>query len=142
MAASVPNVLVVVTTDVGPRDLALPEFSGANVRVIAPLTQLSRLEWLTNDEQAEREAAARRADRLAEQVAPEAEREVSGSDDVALAIEDALRTFDADEIVLVTSPDADESWLEQDAESKAAVAFDRPVTRIVVRSGGSGNEHA
>jgi hypothetical protein len=126
------NVLVVLTTDVEPESLDLPDLEEARVRVIAPLTQLSRLQWLANDDDDERGAAARRADRVAGEVNAETARVVSTADDVVLAIEDALGEFDADEIVIVTSPDGDASWLEEGTAWKAVVAFDVPVERVVV----------
>ena len=128
------NVLIVLTTDVERESLDLTDLENARVRVIAPLTQLSRLQWLANDDDAERQAAARRANRVAGEVEAEAETApvVSSADDVVLAIEDALGEFDADEIVIVTSPHGDASWLEEGAAWKAVVAFDVPVERVVV----------
>jgi hypothetical protein len=127
------NVLVVLTTDVGPEAIVdLPDLNAARVRVIAPLTQLSRLQWLANDDDAERSAAARRAGHVAGEVEAETAPVVSTADDVLLAIEDALGDFDAHEIVIVTSLDGDASGLEEGAAWKAVVAFDVPVERIVV----------
>ncbi len=105
------NVLIVVTTDVEPGESSIPKLEGANVRVVAPLTQLSRLQWLANDEDAERVAAGLRADHIANQVTADADTVASDTDDVILAIKDALQEFAADEILIVTSPDADKSWL-------------------------------
>ncbi len=126
------NILVVLTTDVEPDELDLPDLDDSRVRVIAPLTQLSRLQWLANDDDAEREAAVSRAESVADEVEAEIAPVVSTADDMVLAIEDALREFDADEIVIVTSPDSDASWLEEGAAWKAVVALDRPVERVVV----------
>jgi hypothetical protein len=127
----------VVTTDVEPGESALPNLEGATVRVVAPLTQLSHLQWLANDEDGERVAAARRADRVASEVASDADTVASDTDDVMLAITDALYEFEADEIVIVTAPDGDESWLEEGAASIAIAAFDLPVARVVVNASGN-----
>ena len=134
------NVLVVVTTDVEPDESSIPKLEGANVRVVAPLAQLSRLQWLANDEDGERVAAAVRADRVANKVTAEADTVASGTDDVILAIKDALQEFAADEILIVTSRDGDESWLEEGAASQAVAAFDLPVARVVVAASGKAGD--
>lgn len=48
------------------------------------------------------------------------------------AIEDALRTFPADEIVLVTHPKDKETWLEQGSVEEAFAVFDLPLRHFVV----------
>ena len=106
----------------------------AEVRVVAPAADISRLDWLTNDEQEARAEAAGTALAAGLAVAPEArsvDAEVGDTDPVQ-AIEDALREFPADELVLVTHPDEDASWLEEGAAEEALARFDLPVTRLVV----------
>jgi hypothetical protein len=125
------RVLVVVTVDIDTDDLGeLPDFAGDEVRVVAPLAQLSHGQWLANDDRQEREAAESRAHRVAGAVAPEAEHMV-GDDDVLLAIEDELRTFDADEIWLVMSTESEESWLETGVLGSVLARIDVPVVRVV-----------
>jgi hypothetical protein len=95
----------------------------AQVHVVAPL-QVGALDWLaTAEDDARAEASAR---------AEEAEQALAGSADVSgepgesdpvQAVEDALRTFAADEIVLVG--DAGDDELERSLER-----FGLPVTRI------------
>lgn len=126
------NILIVVTTDVAPHENSIPKLEGANVRVVAPLAQLSRLQWLANDEDGERVAAAQRADLVANQVTAAADTVASDTDDVILAIKDALQEFAADEILIVTSPDGEKNWLEEGASLKAVAAFALPVSRVVV----------
>jgi hypothetical protein len=129
--------LVVVTADVDAGDLhELPDFAGEKVRVVAPLAQLSHAQWLANDDRQEREAAETRAHRVAGAVAPEAERTV-GDDDVLLAIEDELRTFDADEIWLVMSTESEANWLETGVLGRALARFGVPVVRVVTHGAGS-----
>jgi hypothetical protein len=48
------------------------------------------------------------------------------------AIEDALRTFGADEIVLSTHPEGRSHWLEQGLVEEARRRFALPITHIVV----------
>ena len=55
-----------------------------------------------------------------------------GDTDPVQAIEDALRTFPADEVLVVTRPDDDASWLEQDSAQEARERFGVPVTRLTV----------
>ncbi len=136
------NVLIVVTTDVEPGESSIPKLEGATVRVIAPLAQLSRLQWLANDEDGERVAAALRADRVANKVTAEADTVASDTDDVMLAIKDALQEFAADEILIVTSQDGDKSWLEEGASLKAVAAFNLPVARVVVDASGKASDSA
>jgi hypothetical protein len=48
------------------------------------------------------------------------------------AIEDALRTFPADELIVVTLADEDAGWLEKGSGEKALARFSLPVTHLVV----------
>jgi hypothetical protein len=106
----------------------------AEVRIVAPASDVSPLEWLASDEDSAREGAARIAKDAARSVAPEAslaEGEVGDSDPVQ-AIEDALRTFPADEVLVVMHPDDEAGWLEQDAAQAARERFGVLVTRLTV----------
>ena len=55
-----------------------------------------------------------------------------GDPDPLVAIEDALRTFGADEIVISTHPPGRSNWLEQDIVGKARQRLALPVTHVVV----------
>ena len=55
-----------------------------------------------------------------------------GDQDPLQAIEDALRTFGADEILISTHPEGRSHWLEQDLISKARRRFAVPITHVVV----------
>ena len=106
----------------------------AEVRVVAPAAEISRLDWLTNDEQEARAEASELAVDVGLAVAPDAasvDAEVGDTDPVQ-AIEDALREFPADELVLVTHPDEDAGWLEEGTAEEALARFDLPVTHLVV----------
>jgi hypothetical protein len=106
------------------------------ILVVAPASDVSFLEWLTSDEDSARAAAA---DRARDSV--EAEREAHGGTvvgarvgdvDPLTAVEDALRTFDADEIVVLTRPDESSTWLEADAaRAELEKRFGLPVTQLV-----------
>lgn len=58
----------------------------------------------------------------------------TGESDPLQAIEDALQTFEADEIVLFTHPEGRRNWLEEGLVDEAEGRFDRPVRHLVVES--------
>ena len=106
----------------------------AELHVVATASDLSPLDWLATDEDEARREAAERAAGAEDAVVPEAgavESEVGDTDPVQ-AIEDALRTFPADELLLVTRPDDDAGWLEEGAAAEALERFSLPVTHLVV----------
>jgi hypothetical protein len=51
------------------------------------------------------------------------------------AIEDALRQFPAEEVIVVTRPDDEAGWLEQDSAEEASERFGALVTHLVVEPG-------
>jgi len=55
-----------------------------------------------------------------------------GDEDPLVAIEDALRTFGADAIVISTHPEGRSNWLKQDVVDRARARFALPVTHVVV----------
>jgi nucleotide-binding universal stress UspA family protein len=133
------RLLVVTTTSADPEHLRkqVQEHAGssdAEVRIVAPASDISPLDWLTNDENEAREEAADIADAAEQAVAPNAravETEVGDTDPVQ-AIEDALRQFPADEVIVVTRPGDEASWLEKDSAEAASERFGVPVTHLVV----------
>jgi hypothetical protein len=56
----------------------------------------------------------------------------TGEEDPLLALQDALATYDADEIVLFTHPNAERNWLEDGLVDKATERFSVPVRHMVV----------
>jgi hypothetical protein len=104
----------------------------AETLVVAPASGISRLDWLTNAEDDARADAAERADEVAEAAPTDDVESRVGDSDPLLAIEDALRTFAADELVVVTLPDEDAAWLEQGSAEAALDRFSLPVTHLVV----------
>jgi nucleotide-binding universal stress UspA family protein len=108
--------------------------SDVEVRVVAPASDLSPLQWLASDEDEARGEAAEIAQKAEKAVQPGAgrvEAEVGDSDPVQ-AIEDALREFAADEVIVVTRSGDEANWLEQDAAEEASERFGVPVTQLVV----------
>jgi Universal stress protein family len=106
----------------------------AEVRVVASASDVSPLEWLASDEDEAREEAAEVAESSARAVAPDAAKAEAkvGDVDPVQAIEDALREFPADELIVVTRPGGEASWLEKGAGTETLERFDLPVTRLVV----------
>jgi hypothetical protein len=127
------NVLV-VTTAVADESELRDELAGADrVRVVAPAAKISKLDWLTGAEDDARAEADRAAQTAAEAVLGQAAVEVdptSQNTDAAQDVEDALRTFDADEIVVVTRAGEDKTWLEDEALQRAVNESGVPVRHI------------
>jgi hypothetical protein len=132
------NVLVVTTvtadeTELGRRLSSLLGDGEPVVRVIAPAAKLSWLDWLTNDEDRARADAREAADRTADALEGDADVRVdraSQDSDAAQAVADALRNFPADEIVVVTRPDDDASWLEDETVRASFDSFGVPVRHL------------
>ena len=55
-----------------------------------------------------------------------------GDGDPLQAMEDALRTFGADEIIISTHPEGRSNWLERRVVEKARERFAVPITHVVV----------
>jgi len=100
--------------------------------VVAPATGISRLDWLTNAEDDARADAAERADTLAEDAPTDNVESKVGDSDPIQAIEDALVTFPADELIIVTLSNEDAGWLEKGSAETALDRFSLPVTHLVV----------
>lgn len=56
----------------------------------------------------------------------------TGESDPILAIEDALQTFGADQIVLFVHPEAERNWLEEGVVDEARERFEVPVEHVLV----------
>jgi hypothetical protein len=104
------------------------------VHVVAPASGLSRLDWLTNAEDDARGDAEWRADKVADAVGTDDVETEVGDTDPVQAIRDALTTFPADEIVVLTRPDEHVTWLEEGTAEEARERFDLPVRHLVVES--------
>jgi hypothetical protein len=128
------NVLVLTSSE---RPVAeLRELLGDDVgelRVVVPTVRQSRLQWLTNADDDARERAQDTASSIAEGLPAEAAEGSAGDPDPLLAAEDALREFDADEVVVVTRPDEEATWLEEGSSEAIAQALGGvKVSRLVV----------
>jgi GABA permease len=94
----------------------------------------SRLRTWTSDEDGARAEAQKRLDATLERLSSigiEA-RGTIGDLDPLVAIEDAVRTFHPDEIVVSTHPEGRSNWLERGVVRAVRERFDVPVTHVVV----------
>jgi GABA permease len=102
-------------------------------RVVCPASA-SRLRTYTSDDDQAREAAQKRLDdtlaRLSA-VGIDAHGAV-GDGDPLVAIDDAVRTFGPNEIVISTHPPGKSNWLERGVVESVRARYDVPVTHIVV----------
>jgi hypothetical protein len=121
------RVLVVATEP--PDEAALREQVGDadEIRVVTPAAKVSRLAWLTGAEDDARAEATATAEQIAESIDGEVDR-TSQNSDAAADVEDAVRTFRPDEIVVHAAPD--DSMFEDDMVRKALEDSGVPVRRI------------
>lgn len=109
---------------------------GGEVLIVAPALNTRLRHWVSDTDGAYA-AARERLDRALDYLRDagvEARGEV-GDADPLLAIEDALVTFDAAEIIISTWPEGDSNWLERGLIGKARGRFDRPIVHLVSRYG-------
>ena len=105
----------------------------AEVYVVSPALN-SRLRHWVSDEDGARGAAEQRLERSLDRLRAaglDARGEVGDGDPVQ-AVEDALRVFGADEIVLSTHPEGRSHWLERGVVAAVGERFDVPLTHVVV----------
>jgi hypothetical protein len=132
------RILVVANETVGGgalRALVKDRSEGYDTEVLVVTPALtSRLHTVTSDVDQAREEAQRRLDaslaRLRE-AGIDARGEV-GDGDPLVAIEDALRTFGADEIIISTHPEGRSNWLERGVVGGAKERFAVPIHHVVV----------
>jgi GABA permease len=106
---------------------------GARVLVVCPALNSPIRHWTSDEDHAHAIAQERLDESLAalggESV--EAAGEVGDADPIQ-AIDDALRTFDPDEIVISTHPPGRSNWLEKEVVSRARERYPLPITHVVV----------
>ena len=132
------RILVVANETVGGRTLREEierRSTGYQVQILVVCPALnSPLRHWVSDEDAARTAAQERLDNSLARLAEEgldARGEV-GDGEPLQAIEDALRSFGADEIIISTHPEGRSQWLERGVVSGARARFDVPITHVVV----------
>ena len=120
-----------VASDLLPRLLGDDE--GREVLVVAPALNGRVAHWSSDDRRARR-AAEQRLD-----VCLDSLRSIGlvangrvGDADPLLAIDDALRTFPANEILIATHPEGRSNWLARNIVGRARARYPVPVHNLVV----------
>jgi hypothetical protein len=109
------------------------ETEEAEVLVVAPALT-SKVRFLTSDS----DDAIARAEAVQEESVERLDEEGvdaagdTGESDPLLALQDALTTYPADEIVLFTHRAGGRNWLEEGVVEEAERRFDAPVTHLVI----------
>jgi hypothetical protein len=105
----------------------------AEIYVVSPALNTKLRHWASDEDKARDTAQARLDRSLARlgSVGLEAQGEIGDADPVQ-AVEDALRVFGADEIVLSTHPEGRSHWLERGVVDAVRERFDVPLTHVVV----------
>src|ERR671923_3068594 len=132
------RILVIANETVGGqtlRSMILEKSRGVReeVLVVTPALNSPLRHWVSDEDQA-RAAAQQRLDASLAKLADagvQARGEV-GDGDPLQAIEDALRTFGPDEVIISTHPEGRSHWLEQGVVERARERFAVPITHVVV----------
>lgn len=115
----------------------------SELRIVAPAMAGSAVKHAMGDVDAGIEEARQRLEHSVERLEREGVK-VSGAigdADPLLAIEDALATFPADEILLVTHPDDEARWLEGDMFERARQKFEQPIVHVAIEHDGADAAH-
>ncbi len=108
---------------------------GGEIMVVAPALARTRLEhWLTSDLERRQDEARERleASLMAMHRAGLQASGHLGDADPLQALDDALRVFDPDEVVISTHPPQRSGWLERQVVRKARARYDLPITHVVI----------
>lgn len=132
------RILVVANETVGGQEL-LTEVRGragdsrSQILVVCPALNSPIRHWASDEDQARAAAQARLDASLGAMRAAglHVEGEIGDGDPIQ-AIEDAVRTFQPDELVISTHPEGRSHWLERGVVEKARERFAIPITHVVV----------
>jgi hypothetical protein len=137
-AAGERRILVIANETVGGHTLRSMILEKAldvreEVLVVTPALNSPLRHWVSDEDQARADAQERLNASLAKlaEAGVQARGEV-GDGDPLQAMEDALRTFGADEIIISTHPEGRSHWLERGVVEKARERFAVPITHVVV----------
>jgi hypothetical protein len=105
----------------------------AEILVVAPALNSPVRQWASDEDPARRQAQERLDSSLARlrDAGVDARGEIGDSEPLQ-AIEDALRTFGADEVIISTHPEGRSHWLERGLVESARARFEVPITHVVV----------
>ena len=108
------------------------EAEEAELLVVAPALNPSKVRFWASDP----DGSIDRAEEVAEESVERMDEEGidaagdTGESDPLLALQDALATFAADEIVVCTRPGGEQNWLEEGVVDEARARFDTPVRHL------------
>jgi nucleotide-binding universal stress UspA family protein len=132
------RILVIANETVGGealRDRIRERSSGyrTQVLVVSPALNTPLRHWASDEDPARAQAQERLQTSLErlEQMGIQASGEIGDGDPVQ-AIEDSLRTFGADEVIISTHPEGRSHWLERGVVANARERFAVPITHVVV----------
>jgi GABA permease len=132
------RILVVANETVGGKELleevrARASDRGARILVVCPALNSPIRHWASDEDQARAAAQARLDASLGAMRAAglQVEGEIGDGDPIQ-AIEDAVRTFQPDELIVSTHPEGRSHWLERGVVEKARERFAVPITHVVV----------
>jgi GABA permease len=136
--AGMRRILVVANETVGGQEL-LAEVRGragdrpSRILVVCPALNSPIRHWASDEDQARAAAQARLDASLGAMRAGglQVEGEIGDGDPIQ-AIEDAVRTFQPDELIISTHPEGRSHWLERGVVEKARERFAVPITHVVV----------
>jgi nucleotide-binding universal stress UspA family protein len=137
--AATPHRILVIANETVGGDVLLDEIrrlsaaQPTQVLVVAPALNSRLKHWVSDEDGARAAAEGRVAASVARLAAGGLDvRGEVGDAEPLQAIEDALRTFGADEIVISTHPAGRSHWLEQGLVAEADRRFSPPVTHVIV----------
>jgi GABA permease len=140
------RILVVANETVGGPELlaAITGRAGGRrtrVLVVCPALNSPIRHWANDEDQARDEAQQRLERSVASMRAAglEVEGEVGDGDPIQ-AIEDAVRTFQPDELIISTHPPGRSHWLERGVVERARSRFDIPLIHVVVDLDADGDD--
>ena len=132
------RILVVANETVGGPELldeirARSRGRTAQVLVVCPALNSPLRHWVSDEDEARGAAQSRLDESLASMRSAglDATGEIGDGDPIQ-AIEDALRTFHPDELLVSTHPAGRSHWLERGVVERARERFDLPLTHVVV----------
>ena len=124
-----------VTADALRSAIGEDEARDAEVLVVAPALN-SKTRFILADPDPAIERAEQVQEETADQLSGEgidaAPAAAAGEGDPLLALQDALATYDADEVVLFTHSSGEQNWLEDGVVDQATERFDAPVRHVVI----------
>jgi hypothetical protein len=132
------RILVIANETIGGAELRRclrerTEGVSAEVFVVAPALNTPLRTWTSDEDPARGAAQARLETSLAQlrEGGIDVHGEI-GDGDPLQAIEDGLRTFGADEVILSTHPEGRSHWLERGVVAAARERFAVPITHVIV----------